>query len=223
MTDKLWLGLTVLGLTLVACDDGGIKETGLEEADTDTDTDADTDADADADADTDTDADPDELFVYYGWQSSFTIDASTSTGKGSENFFYFEPDTYADFICVTSRDGVATPSSYSCSECEFALSIDLSGSYYGSSIELNSGDDGCALIGAEFDGDGNLLSKKGLPDDGISRDGIGFASYYGEYSNVAVYYFPSYKSWYPIAYSEFDGSLWTYTYGPASWYTYVYY
>ena len=58
---------------------------------------------------------------------------------------------------------------------------------------------------------------------GFTRDGIGFASYYNGYSNVMVYYFPKEGAWYPIAYSEFDGSLWTYTYAPSSWYFYAYY
>ena len=88
---------------------------------------------------------------------------------------------------------------------------------------MPSGDGGCDILGLTFDSSGNVLDKSGKPESGFTRDGIGFSYYYSGYSDVMVYYFPSYGSWYPVAYSTFDGTNWEYTYAPSSWYFYVYY
>ena len=86
---------------------------------------------------------------------------------------------------------------------------------------------GAASWISRIDGDGYVIG-----DSCYTRDGIGFAYEYTNgytgysYSDVMVYYFPSYGAWYPIAYSDFypdkDG-LWTFYYTSSSWYYYFNY
>jgi hypothetical protein len=188
----------------------------------DTDTSSDTDADTDTDTDTDTSSDTDtgsggQLLVQYGWTSTFTVDTAANSATGAE-VFWFNDVSASTAICENLLPGVGTPSEYACDQCDFALNLELEAPQAYSNAELASGDYGCDLIGITYDADG--YDVEGTE---FTRVGIGHASTFDSYNNVMVYYVTDGSGWGPVAYSDFDGTTWEYTYTNSDFYGYVYY
>ena len=214
---KLAGALTALTMCLcaqTACDnqDGGDKETGGAATDTGDPPHTDeapcdcTDEDACTEEEWEDCVDTGALLLYYGWTSEFVLgedSAGNDYAIGGEEFYYYNDGYYGDYVCSTVRDGVGAPSVHPCSECVFALDLTMGSSAINDDTNI-------------------LCDELGITgeDSGFTRSGIGFAYEYGGYEDIMVYYFPSSGTWYPIAYSDFDGETWTYTYAPSAWYTY---